>query len=80
MLQVVMPLKVNMRKIRLELGLTQDELAPKLKMKPSQLSQIENKRYLPSLPKALYFSKVLSRIAGKPITVHDIFELEKGDM
>lgn len=77
---VVVPLKVRIRKIRTELGLTQEELAAKFKLKPSQLSQLENGKYFPSLKKVLFFSRALSEIAGETITVNDLYELERNDL
>lgn len=74
------PLKIKLREIRKEIGLTQEELAKKLNIKPSQLSQIENGKYYPSLKNLLLLSRALSKVAGKSITVNDLYELERADL
>lgn len=59
----------QVKKIRLELGLTQEDLAKKAGVSRQSIISIEQGRYIPSLPLALKFAKLFQR------PTDDIFQL-----
>ena len=59
----------QVKEIRLELGLTQEDLAKKVGVSRQSIISIEQGRYIPSLPLALKFAKLFQR------PTDDIFQL-----
>ena len=51
----------QVKEIRLELGLTQEEMAKKAGVSRQSIISIEQGRYIPSLPLALKFAKIFQR-------------------
>ena len=61
--------KNQVKNIRLELDLTQEDLAKKVGVSRQSIISIEQGRYVPSLPLALKFAKLFKR------PTDDIFQL-----
>jgi putative transcriptional regulator len=59
----------KVKKIRLELELTQEDLAKKVGVSRQSIISIEQGRYIPSLPLALKFAELFQR------PTDDIFQL-----
>ena len=59
----------QVKEIRLELELTQEDLARKVRVSRQSIISIEQGRYIPSLPLALKFAKLFRR------PTDDIFQL-----
>ena len=60
----------RVREMRLELGMTQGDLAERVGVSRQSINSIERERYIPSLPLALRFARVFS------CTVDELFRLE----
>ena len=63
----------DVRRLRAERGLSQQELAQAMSVSRQTINSIENGRYTPSLPLAI----ALARFFGK--TVEEVFHHENGD-
>jgi putative transcriptional regulator len=59
----------QVKQIRLEYGLTQEDLAKKVGVSRQSIISIEQGRYIPSLPLALKFAKLFQR------PTDDIFQI-----
>ena len=64
-------LAANVRKMRQEKRITQQELAKAVGVSRQSVNSIERNRYVPSLPLALEFARVFK------CTTEEIFKLEK---
>jgi putative transcriptional regulator len=60
----------RVREMRLELGMTQGDLAERVGVSRQSINSIERERYIPSLPLALRFARVFG------CTVDELFRLE----
>lgn len=60
----------RVREMRLELGMTQGDLADRVGVSRQSINSIERERYIPSLPLALRFARVFG------CTVDQLFRLE----
>ncbi len=60
----------RVREKRLELGMTQGDLAERVGVSRQSINSIERERYIPSLPLALRFARVFG------CTVDELFRLE----
>lgn len=68
-------LETKIREFRLEVGLTQQELADAAGVTRQTINALENARYNPSLLLAFKITKIL----GKDI-IEDVFILEEGSL
>ncbi len=64
---------IKLKSVRLEKGLTQEELASKVGVSRQTINYIERGKYKPTILLALKISRVLE------VKVEDIFQLEEGD-
>jgi len=64
---------IKLKSVRLEKGLTQEELASKVGVSRQTINYIERGKYKPTILLALKISRVLE------LKVEDIFQLEEGD-
>jgi len=69
-----MDMVIKLKSIRLEKGLTQEELASKVGVSRQTINYIERGKYKPTILLALKISHVLN------VKVEDIFQLEEGDL
>ena len=65
---------IKLKSVRLEKGLTQEELASKVGVSRQTINYIERGKYKPTILLALKISRVLE------VKVEDIFQLEEGDL
>jgi putative transcriptional regulator len=62
----------EVRRLRTELGLSQERLAAEMNVSRQTINSIETERYTPSLPLAI----ALARFFGKP--VEEVFDADGG--
>lgn len=69
-----MGMKNNVRRVRKDSGLTQEELANTLNVSRQTIISIETSRYIPSTLLALKIAKYFNK------SVEELFELEKNEI